>query len=67
MTECKHQIDLLSAGICCKAYFKSIRPDGRGWMHFPNCSESNCPLIHPELFEGAILIEEDSEDETLDR
>lgn len=60
MTDCKYQIDLLTAGICCKAYLESIRPDGRGWMHFPDCNESNCPLIHPELLEGAILVEEET-------
>lgn len=39
----------------CGAYSKSKRPDGRWWAHFPECSEAKCPLIHPELLEGAML------------
>ncbi len=59
MKTCKYQIELVTAGTCCKAYFESIRPDGKGWMHFPTCNKSNCPLIHPELLEGAILVKEE--------
>lgn len=59
MKDCKYNILIPNAGICCQAYYKSIRPDGKGWMHFPACDEQNCPLMHPELLEGAILESED--------
>ena len=60
MIDCKYQMTIPAIGIHCKAYYESIRPDGRGWMHFPACNETNCPLIHPELLEGAILVEEET-------
>lgn len=60
MTDCKYNLPIPNTGIHCKAYYESIRPDGKGWMHFPTCNESNCPLIHPELLEGAILVEEET-------
>ena len=41
--------------VCCKAYFDSKRADGKLWCHFPKCFDINCPLLHPELLEGAKL------------
>lgn len=35
--------------ICCDAYHQSIREDGKVWLHFPVCTDRNCPLRHPEL------------------
>ena len=65
--ECNYTIDIPFVGICCKAYYKSKRKDGKLWLHFPLCSEENCPLLHPELLEGATLTEEECNSETLDR
>lgn len=52
---CEHQMEIPTVGWCCEAYYKSKRNDGKEWMHFPLCSEENCPLKHPELLEGATL------------
>ena len=41
--------------VMCGAYSVSKRPDGLHWAHYPLCVEHNCPLIHPELLEGATL------------
>lgn len=41
--------------VCCGAYSVSKRPDGLHWAHYPLCVERNCPIIHPELLEGATL------------
>lgn len=60
MKKCKYNMFIPFEGICCKAYYESIRPDGKGWMHFPLCDEPNCPLDHPELLEGAKLESEDN-------
>ena len=54
---CKYTIDIPSGGVGRKAYYESERKDGLFWVHFPFCSEENCPLIHPELLEDATLIE----------
>lgn len=59
---CKYNISIPNVGICCKAYYESVRKDGLGWMHFPVCDEANCPLIHSELLEGAILKSEGKND-----
>ena len=59
MTDCKYQIELPTAGICCRAYFESVREDKRAWMHFPACHEQNCPLVNPELLEGAKLAKDE--------
>lgn len=53
--ESKYKLRIPGVGVCCEAYYKSKRNDGLEWMHFPFCSEENCPLKHPELLEGAIL------------
>ena len=55
MKECNYKIELLDAGVCCNAYSKSERSDGKWWAHWPKCLSENCPLQHPELLEGAIL------------
>ena len=64
MNECPYEFDIPHAGICCKAYYSSKRVDGKLWCHFPKCAEINCPLLYPELLEGAKL---EDNDETLDR
>ena len=56
---CKYNLFIPTIGTCCGAYAESFREDGKFWAHFPMCAESNCPLIHPELLEGAILESED--------
>lgn len=55
--DCKYNITLPNIGVCCGAYCKSIRVDAKDWLHFPICTKVNCPLIYPELLEGAILLE----------
>lgn len=52
---CEYNISLPTIGMCCKAYYESIRKDGKKWTHFPICTETNCPLIHSELLENAML------------
>ena len=59
---CKYNMAIPNVGICCKAYYESIRPDGKGWMHFPICMETNCPLIHSELL-GEAKLESDTKDD----
>ena len=54
---CKYNINIHFMGVCCKAYYESKRKDGKPWLHFPLCSEENCPLIYSELLEGATLTE----------
>lgn len=56
---CKYNITLPTIGVCCEAYAKSVRADGKVWAHFPICTEANCPLIHSDLLEGATLESED--------
>lgn len=62
---CKYHLDIPTVGLCCEAYYKAKRKDNREWMHFPFCSEENCPLKHPELLKGATLEEEDKANEDL--
>ena len=62
---CKYNFFIPTIGMCCEAYARSTREDGKYWAHFPLCSNIDCPLMHPELLEGAVLIE-DNENETLD-
>lgn len=57
-TSCKYNLEIPNVGLCCEAYYKSKRNDGLEWMHFPFCSEKNCPLKHPELLQGATLKKE---------
>ena len=52
---CTFELEIPEVGICCKAYYLSKRQDERVWCHFPDCSNKNCPLMHPELLEGAEL------------
>lgn len=56
---CKYNILLPSIGACCTAYYKSRREDGKEWLHFPVCTEVNCPLNYSELLEGAMLESEE--------
>ena len=60
---CKYNITIPTIGICCGAYVESKRKDGKIWGHFPVCKEENCPLIHSELLEGAILENEVNKNE----
>jgi hypothetical protein len=48
----KHPMHMV---IHCGAYSVSKRKDGLHWGHYPACKPENCPVIHPELLEGAIL------------
>ena len=41
--------------IHCGAYSASKRKDGLHWAHYPKCKIENCPVVHPELLDGAIL------------
>lgn len=52
---CEYSFEISNIGICCGAYGESKRPDGRHWAHYPFCEENDCPLIHPDLLEGAEL------------
>jgi hypothetical protein len=56
---CRYSLEIPTVGLCCEAYYLSKRKDGKEWMHFPFCSEENCPLKHPELLEGATLEDEE--------
>ena len=57
MNECKYMNKNFRTNLppSCAAYYESRRPDGKTWMHFPECKEENCPIEHPELLENAIL------------
>lgn len=39
----------------CNMYSISERKDGKEWAYWPVCSSENCPLIHPELMDGAVV------------
>ena len=55
---CQYFFDIPKIGICCKAYSES-KPTKENkwkhWAHYPECTEENCPLKHPELLEGRKL------------
>ena len=55
---CQYFFPIPKAGICCGAYSAS-KPTKenrwRHWAHYPECTEENCPLKHPELLEGRTL------------
>jgi len=61
MENCKYEMPFpdkpppFDGKIHCDAYSESKRKDGLHWAHYPECKEENCPLIHPELLEGAVL------------
>lgn len=52
---CEYGLEIPNIGICCGAYSKSKRKDGLHWSHYPICEIDNCPLMHPDLLEGAEL------------
>lgn len=54
---CKYTFEIPGVGSCCNAYSESKHPRGYHWAHYPNCCNKECPLVHPELLEGAILEE----------
>lgn len=56
---CQYNTEIPDVGLCCGAYHKAKRNDGKHWMHFPFCSEDDCPLKHPELLKGAKLESEE--------
>lgn len=55
---CQYFFVIHKVGICCGAYSES-KPTKenkwRHWAHYPECTEENCPLKHPELLEGRAL------------
>ena len=53
--ECKYNLEIPTIGTCCGAYSKAKRTDGKHWSNYPECTEENCPLLNPELLEGATL------------
>jgi hypothetical protein len=55
MDNCKYILNIPNIGTCCVAYSKSKRKDGFHWAHYPNCKLENCPLLHPELLDDAVL------------
>lgn len=59
--DCKYNMLIPPVGICCEAYSKSTRADGKWWAHFPICSEDSCPLLHSKLLEDAVLESENEE------
>lgn len=59
---CKYQLNFPSdRSTHCMAYSWSKRPDGLHWAHYPCCEDSNCPIQHPELLEGAVLDTKDAD------
>lgn len=54
---CQYHLEIPRVGLCCEAYYKSKNSNGReySWFHFPECTEENCPLKHPELLKGRTL------------
>ena len=54
-THCEYSFEITNVGMCCGAYSKSKRIDGKHWSHYPICEIKNCPLVYPDLFEGAEL------------
>lgn len=52
---CRYSFEIPNIGICCGAYGESKRLDGRHWAHYPFCEIENCPLMYPDLLEGATL------------
>ena len=55
LERCEYRLEIPNVGICCGAYSKSKRTDGLHWSHYPLCENKNCPLMHPNLLEGAEL------------
>ena len=53
--KCEYSFEIPNIGICCGAYRKSKRADGLHWGHYPICEIENCPLIYPDLLDGAEL------------
>lgn len=55
---CQYFFVIPKVGVCCGAYSES-KPTKenkwRHWAHYPECTEENCPLKHPELLEGRTL------------
>lgn len=53
---CEYSLDIPNVGMCCGAYSKSKRTDGLHWSHYPICEIENCPLMYPDLLDGAELL-----------
>lgn len=55
---CQYFFVIPKVGICCGAYSES-KPTKENkwkhWAHYPECTEDNCPLKHPELLNGRTL------------
>ena len=58
MKRCIYSIILPEAGICCNVYNNAKRPDGKWWAHWPKCTIDKCPILNPELLEGAVFDKE---------
>lgn len=56
LVHCEYKFEIPDVGICCGAYHKSTRRDGKQWAHYPCCEAKNCPLIHPDLLGEAELV-----------
>ena len=52
---CEYHFEIPTVGLCCDAYSQSVRKDGKHWANWPFCCEEACPMVHPELLEGAVL------------
>lgn len=55
---CQYFFTIPRVGICCKAYSDSKPTNKNRWKHwanYPECTEENCPLKHPELLNGRTL------------
>lgn len=48
---CEQSIPLPNGTIInmCMYYSKVIRTDHKHWAHYPECTNENCPLVHPDL------------------
>lgn len=56
MDGCKYEFQFqFEDGVYCGAYSQAKRKDGLSWAHYPECKPENCPLMYPELLDGATL------------
>ena len=56
MNTCKHRQEFINDNeIHCMAYSEMVRKDGKWWAHFPVCSDSACPFLHPELVKDEVV------------
>jgi len=55
---CKYCLPFPDEIIHCEAYSHAKYKNGISWLHFPICDSSNCPIKHPELLNGGVLVDE---------